>query len=458
MKQRPALIQQNKLSKPAYPLPEHIKEMYKQTYNDRSIQMEHVIIVFADTHLKEDEIEEFKGLVHACDMQIETVFTQLLKTISFRTYIGSGKCEEIHAYIQENSVSYIIFDHNLTPLQIRNLEECFEIPVMDRTELILTIFEKRATSPTSRLQVESARLKKLLPRLIGTNTQLGRQSASGKNKGSGEKQLELDRRRIKARIHEVRKELKEDAAHRENQRRARSKSPLPLVALTGYTNAGKSTIMNRFLQAEQADSEKLILEKDMLFATLDTAIRRINPVGFAPFLLSDTVGFVRNLPHELIEAFHSTLEEITYADLIVIVVDASDDQVQMQLDVTKKTLQEIGAGDIPTIIAWNKCDQNEYNYPVVQQDMIYMSANQETSIQSLLQTIEQRLFGDWRTYTLRIPYEEAYKHQALTNIATMQAIEHKDDGLYLTVTISNTHLFDYRAYIITTPNDTEPLR
>lgn len=452
MKPRPDLIQQNKLSKPAYPLPEHIKEMYKQKMHDRSSQMEHVIIVFADTQLNKDEMEEFNGLVYACDMEIDITFTQLLKTISFRTYIGSGKCEEIRSYIQDHPVSYVIFDHNLTPLQIRNLEECFEIPVMDRTELILTIFEKRAISPTARLQVESARLKKLLPRLIGTNTQLGRQSASGKNKGTGEKQLELDRRRIKARIHEVRRELKEDAAHRENQRRARAKSSLPLVALTGYTNAGKSTIMNRFLQIEQANEDKLILEKDMLFATLDTAIRRISPSGFAPFLLSDTVGFVRNLPHELIEAFHSTLEEITYADLIIIVLDASDEHALMQLDVTKKTLQDLGANAIPSIIIWNKCDQTEYNYPCVREDMIYISANHETSIQTLLQVIEQRLYGDWLTYTLRIPYEEAYRYQELSAIATIHSMEHKEDGLYLTAMISNTHIPEYCSYIVASSN------
>ena len=210
--------------------------------------MQQVIIVLADTTEQAEKNEEFIELVQAADMEIKETFRQNLKSITLRTYIGTGKCEEIRAYLQEQEIQRVVFNHDLSPLQIRNLEESLQTPVMDRTELILAIFESRAVTRTARLQIECAQLKKLLPRLIGANTQLGRQSGSGKNKGAGEKQLELDRRRINARIQELQRELKKIEAQRFNQRRARQKSMLPLVSLVGYTNAGKSTIMNMLLE------------------------------------------------------------------------------------------------------------------------------------------------------------------------------------------------------------------
>ena len=205
--------------------------------------MEKVFVVFADTEKKEEEELEFLELVKACDFQIEAIFSQLLKSITLKTYIGSGKCLEIQEALQDSDISYIIFHQDLTPLQIRNLEALFHVPVMDRSELILAIFSRRAKSPAAKLQIESAQLKKMLPRLIGSNTQLSRQGGSGFNKGSGEKQLELDRRRIKSRISEVDRELKKscDTAKNHSARQER-KTALPLVALVGYTNAGKSTI------------------------------------------------------------------------------------------------------------------------------------------------------------------------------------------------------------------------
>lgn len=351
--------------------------------------MEQVIIVVADETIKEEELQEFQQLVQACELEVVSIFTQPLRKVSLKTYIGKGKCEEIQTYLASHEIQKVLFHKDLSAMQISNLEALWQIPVMDRSELILEIFARRAKTPTARLQIENAQLKKKLPRLIGAHAQLGRQSASGKNKGAGEKQLELDRRRIKAQLSQTQRELKKLAAQRQTQRKARTRSALPLVSLVGYTNAGKSTILNALLTLTRQKDEKKVLEKDMLFATLDTSIRRIDlPDGFS-FLISDTVGFVRHLPHELIEAFHSTLEEVTYADLLLQVIDAGDSDYQKQMDVTMDTLHQIQADHIPMLYVYNQCDKTDYAYPAIHGDHLYISAKDPNSIQLLIQTIRK---------------------------------------------------------------------
>lgn len=366
---------------------------------------EEVLLVYADKEIDEEQMNETQELVHACEMQIVKIITQRLSSITFATYIGKGKTEEVSAFLEEHPCACVIFHQELTPLQLSNLETLWDCPVITRSDLIVEIFAKRAKSQEAKLQVESARLKKMLPRLIGSHTSLGRQGG-GRNKGTGEKQIEIDRRRIKGQIHELDRQLKELKGNREVQRRQRSRQDLKQVALVGYTNAGKSTLMNALLQHSNKTYGSLVFEKDMLFATLDTSVRRIHN-GKETYLLFDTVGFVSNLPHVLVHAFHSTLEEMCHADLLVQVIDASSSHAQMHMEVTKQTLQTIKADHIPMLYVYNKCDKSTLEYPRSTKDSVYMSAKTKEGIEELHQKIQNALYGEEIQVKLLIPYEKA---------------------------------------------------
>lgn len=293
--------------------------------------MERVLLVGANLNDGEDyltSLEELGALAGACDMEVAGVTSQTLETVHKAFYIGTGKVDEVRLLSRELDVDVIIFDNSLSPMQMRNLQERLEKPILDRSALILDIFAKRARSREAKLQVEVARLQYMLPRLVGLHAALSRQggaSGSMSNRGAGETKLELDRRVLEKRLSELRRELKEVGNERETQRKRRVKSGLPRVALVGYTNAGKSTLLNAMIDLfgpdEGEGAEKHVMEKDMLFATLDTTVRKIAPPEHHAFLLSDTVGFIHKLPHNLVEAFQSTLEEAKEADLLLQVVD-----------------------------------------------------------------------------------------------------------------------------------------
>lgn len=414
----------------------------KSCHHDMRLDSVCIIFTCAD-HEKQEELKE---LVAACEKEVVHTFYQDVKSISFRTYIGSGKVEEINSFLQKETVDYVLFDVDLSPLQIRNLETIWNITVMDRSDLILTIFEQRAQTKVAKLQIESAKLKKLLPRLIGSHTQLSRQ-AGGKNKGSGETQLELDRRRTKARIHEIKKELLNIQKERATQRKRRLKQELPCVALVGYTNAGKSTLMNAFLNYAHQQDHKKVFQKDMLFATLDTTIRRIQIKHYPPFLLSDTVGFVSDLPHDLIEAFHSTLEEMTYADLLIQVVDASNENLSMQQEVTQRVLHDIQADHIPMITIYNKCDKTSLPYPRIVQDHVYMSAIKPTSFEALFDLIHQKLNPDHTIYELILPYEQSAILSYFIKQRKVIDYTNKEDGIHLQALLSKEDSILYKKYI-----------
>ncbi len=265
------------------------------------------------------------------------------------TFIGSGQAAELAGMGHALDVDVVVFDNDLTPAQQRNLQHIFGCDVVDRVALILDIFAQHATSREGMLQVELALLRYHLPRLRGKGTELSRQAAGIGTRGPGETKLETDRRRIQNRISKLTRELKDLRGTRETQRKARKRSNLPLVALVGYTNAGKSTLLNRLTSAD-------VLTEDRLFSTLGSVVRRIELTQGETILLSDTVGFVRKLPHELIEAFRSTLEEILEADLLLHVVDASDPAVESQLVAVREVLAEIGAGQLDELIVLNKQD------------------------------------------------------------------------------------------------------
>lgn len=401
----------------------------------------------------EYSLSELKNLAKACDMEVVATSIQHLDKVVSATYIGSGKAEEIAEYCENNEVDCVIFEDTLSPAQLKNLSKIIKVKIYDRTSLILEIFSKRAKTREARLQVESANLQYTLPRLIGMWEAIGRQggaSGSKSSKGIGETQLELDRRWIQKRLAELRRELEKIEHDRATQRVRREKSNLPLVSLVGYTNAGKSTIMNRLLNISLRDEEKQVFEKDMLFATLDTQVRRIETGDKKDFLLSDTVGFVNKLPHSLIKAFRSTLDEIRYADLLVEVVDYSDEHVKEQMQITMDTLRELGALEIPIIHVMNKADlaDNDIPYPRIMGDKIYISAANNQGIDELISLIKDRVYARNCIVDFLVPYCEGKIVNDINENARILETKYQEDGTLIKADAPAHIIGRYNSYII----------
>ena len=406
----------------------------------------------------EKSMNEMAALAEAAGLEIAAVFTQSLPHANTGYYIGSGKIAEIRAYLDMTGTDLVLFDNQLTPMQLRNLSNSFHCEVLDRTALILKIFAERARTREAALQVDYARLQYLLPRLAGMHDDLGRQAgASGamSNKGAGEKKIELDRRHIEQQMAGLRRDLEEVDRERATQRKARMRSGLPRVSLVGYTNAGKSTILNGLLSLYGSDDEKQVFEKDMLFATLDTSIRRIEPgEGCKPFLLSDTVGFIDNLPTTLVKAFRSTLEETKYADLLLIVSDLSDPDYRDNLAVTIRTLEDIGAGGIPRIFIFNKADRLEeekssrVSIPILTEEdgRITMSAKSEADLALLVKTIEEKINENRRECTLLIPYTEGALLSRLKKDTDMQVLNYLEGGTLVKAVLKEEDYGKLREY------------
>lgn len=397
----------------------------------------------------EKAIDELKSLAEACDKNVVGIITQKLDTVNKALYIGTGKVSEVKEYAKMCGADEILFDNVLTPSQIRNLVKELDMPILDRTNLILDIFALRAQTKEAKLQVETAKLQYMLPRLVGLRDSLGRQggaSGSMSNKGAGEKKLELDRRRIEHRISELRKELADIARNRDTQRKKRENSKVPKVALVGYTNAGKSTILNQMVDRFSDTPEKKVLQKDMLFATLETSVRYIDAGNNKPFFMVDTVGFINKLPHGLVQAFRSTLEEVKYADLLVQVVDFSDDNYKQQMEVTQKTLEELDAGSIPRIICYNKSDKCIVtDLPKIKENQIYMAAGKDVGIDELAWLIQEKLYSDFIDCNFLIPYDKGNISSYLMENATVKEKEYLEDGIFLKV---NCHLLDATRFQI----------
>ena len=463
----------------------------------------------------DNSMEELKQLAKACFMEPVGTVTQRMEFVHKALYIGTGKVQEVRDAAQALDAQLILINDTLTPSQIKNLQNELKTPVIDRTTLILNIFEMRARTREARLQVETAKLQYLLPRLVGMHEALTRQggtSGSMSSRGAGEKKLELDRRHIEHRISELRKELDAISRERETQRKRRGQSRIPLVALVGYTNAGKSTIMNHMVERFVGDEEKKVLERDMLFATLDTTIRRINTGNNQDFLLTDTVGFIHKLPHGLVKAFHSTLEEIKGADLLLQVVDVSDPGYQEQMETTRETLRELGAGDIPMLIVFNKADrltntanttgkprnQMEQNQELQNQKLqnqklqdqklqdqnpqnqmlqlhktpdqekefqqmslgentyprtagtnkIYISARQPESIELLVKEIIRRVYADYEEVRLLIPYDKGSIVSYLQENAQILEQSYEPEGTRMRVSCHHADAGKYEQYVV----------
>lgn len=356
----------------------------------------------------DNEIEELQLLCEACNIEIVDKITQNLEEQNIKTYIGKGKLDELKIAINSYDADVIICNDELSPAQISNLQKELNILVFDRTYVILEIFKRRAKTKEAILQVDIASLRYMLPRLSGLREGFSRQRGAGgmaHGKGKGETQLEIDRRNISSRISLLKKELNDLTSNRQIQRMQRKNNNIKTVCLVGYTNSGKSTTLNALLQYSK-DIKKEVMEKDMLFATLETATRKIKLDNNNQFLVTDTVGFVNKLPHELVEAFKSTLEEIKECDLIVHVVDASYDNFENQIKTTESILESIGIKDIPIIYAFNKIDKlNDYFYiPPEYDKAIRISSKKNINIDGLIKEIQSNLYKYYKTTSFLIPY------------------------------------------------------
>lgn len=401
----------------------------------------------------DQSMDELCELAKACQMEVVGRAEQNLPSVNQAFYIGSGKVEEIKAAAEMLHADIIVFDNSLTPSQLRNLQNRLEMTIMDRTNLILEIFSKRAKTREARLQVEIASLQYALPRLIGMGQVLSRQGGTSggmSNKGAGEKKLELDRRRIQHRISELSKELKQIEKERSTQRKQRQSSGIPLIALVGYTNAGKSTLLNLMVDSYVGEESRKVMAKDMLFATLDTTVRKITPPGRQPFLMSDTVGFINKLPHHLVKAFRSTLEEVKYADLLLHVVDYSNEDYQDQMKVTKETLKDLEADHIPMITVFNKADRVMVNLPVCREDKIYLSAKEGRGREELLNMIYNSVFSDHIDCTMMIPYEKGSLISYFTEEGMVRELSYEAEGTKVTVQCPVKDYEKYKEYVINT--------
>lgn len=397
-------------------------------------------------------IEELGNLAEAMDVEVVGVITQNLERATPSHYVGTGKILEIRELYDSLDANVVIFDDELSPAQLRNLEHDLDAKVIDRTTLVLDIFARRAKTREAQLQVEIAQLQYLMPRLVGMNASLSRQGGGTgggfQNKGSGETKLELDRRKIEKQISKIRRELDEIQAQRSTQRKKRQKNAMPVVSLVGYTNAGKSTIMNQLLARTNPDEEKQVFEKDMLFATLDTSVRQIELEDNKRFLLTDTVGFVSKLPHHLVKAFRSTLEEAREADLLLHVVDTSNAENAYMVEITNNTLADVGVQDVPTIFVYNKTDRTNIAYPYVNQNQIYLSAKDGKGLDELLAMIKKEIFADYEVHTLCIPYDRGDIVSYLNEHATILSTEYDEAGTVLKVELKVADVNRMKSFFI----------
>ena len=371
----------------------------------------------------EETLEELSALVETAGGETAGIVLQNRPSPDPRTFIGEGKAEEIRQYCQDNGATMVIFDNDLSPSQQRVLTDLLGVQVLDRCGLILDIFAQRAQTKEGRLQVELAQYQYLLPRLTGMWTHLERQAGtSGKgpigSKGPGETQLETDRRHIRRKIDKLRQELEDVRRVRGTQRRQRQKNEIPVAAIVGYTNAGKSTLLNRLTGAG-------IPANNRLFDTLDTTSRVLSVSDTLDVVVSDTVGFIRKLPHQLVEAFKATLEELEYADLLLHVIDVSNPEWKAQAQVVERLIGELGAGELPRIDVFNKADC----LPVGEilphgEDICVISAKSGEGVSRLLEAVSAKLEKGVRRVTLHIPYGRGGLLDALYREAKVESVEY----------------------------------
>ena len=406
---------------------------YKVTRSDP----ERVVLAGIDLNAGYDTLEELGELCRTAGLHVVGRMLQRSREADGATYLGSGKADELRLMCSAAEADMVVFDDELTAVQMRNLEDVLGLPIVDRTMLILDIFAQRAQSREGKLQVELAQLKYRLPRLAGMGRVLSRQGSSGVGmRGPGEKKLEIDRRRIRRRVFELSKELEQVENQRTLRKSARKANPIPVVALVGYTNAGKSTLLNTLSGADA-------LAEDKLFATLDPVIRRVVLPSGMECLLSDTVGFINKLPHDLVNAFRSTLEEVTGADLILHVVDASSPYFDIQMKVVEDVLTGLGAGDTPRINVFNKCDLPECS-PCARGRSVRISALTGEGLDSLRSAVEEELNRSQIRLSILVPYDRYDALQLMRTIGTILGEEHEAEGTRVTALLKQEDLWRIR--------------
>lgn len=412
--------------------------------------MEEAILVGLDTGNNtnfDNSMEELANLALACDVNVLQKFTQKREAPTANYYIGQGKVQELKEAINTLDANLVIFNDELSPSHIRNLEKALDVKVIDRTVLILDIFAKRAKTKEAMLQVELAQAKYYLPRIVGMYKYLSRQKSGTGSKGPGEQQLELDRRLLRNRISALKNELSEIVQARRTQREKRKKNDIFTVALTGYTNSGKSTLMNAIIDTSSTHKDHYVFEKNMLFATLETKTRRIHLDNNHVFLLTDTVGFIDQLPHHLIEAFKSTLEEIAEASLILHVIDVSNPNYENQIHVVETVLKDIGVADIPIIYVFNKIDMLE-NHPVITRaPAISISALKNIKVNELLALIDHHLYQSISKVSMHIPFNRSEIYSDLQDNANVLQTIYQDDGIEIEVELNEYHYNKYKEFI-----------
>ena len=362
------------------------------------------------------------------------------------TYIGSGKLAELRDLCKSKDAGLVVFNSERSPSQIRNIEdELGDVIVCDRTMLILDIFALHAVTGEGKLQVELAQLKYTAPRLIGKGAALSRQEGRIGTRGPGESKLETDRRYLKRRAASLEAQLCELAENRKTMRAARERSGIPKAAIVGYTNAGKSTLLNALTDAG-------VLSEDKLFATLDPTTRRLSLPDGQEILLTDTVGFIRRLPHQLIRAFHSTLEEATHADILLLVCDVSDPECAEHLEVTRNLLTELGAGDIPQLVVYNKCDLTtsfDEARSLSNNERVFISAGKNLGIEDLLLAISALLKANKKEVTLCIPYSSAGLLNTLRgDCPILGDPEYQDEGIVVKTILDDRNYQRFSEFIL----------
>lgn len=394
---------------------------------ENEMKKERAVLIAADTRSYDvqSSLDELEELAVTAGAEVVATIVQNMPVINNATYIGSGKLREVKEFSEQHEVDLLIFDDELSGSQIKNIEDETGVTVIDRTMLILDIFALRALSTEGKLQVELAQQKYLLPRLLGMGHQLSRQQGGIGSRGPGESKLESDRRHIRRRIEALEAELSELEKRRENIRRRRKKNEIPVVAIVGYTNVGKSTLLNLLTNAG-------VLAKDQLFATLDPTARELTLPDGQKAILVDTVGLLRRLPHQLINAFKSTLEEASNADLILNLCDISNENVRTQLEVTNELLSELNCGDIKKITVYNKIDKVSENLVLTKkEDCCYISAKENIGVDNLLQMISRALSASLIRVKLLIPYSEGQLADRIRKNGKILSVSYEENGIML---------------------------
>ena len=404
---------------------------------------ERVLLVSLDTGEFDAEVSlaELAELTATAGAEVVGTATQKKEAPDKATCLGSGRAEELAVQCTAEDIDLVIMDRELSPTQLRNLEEIFPCRVIDRTALILDIFAGRARSAEGRLQVELAQLQYRLPRLAGQGTSLSRLGGGIGTRGPGETQLETDRRHIRRRISAIREQLAKVESQRKLRRDRRRKDGIPTVAIVGYTNAGKSTLLNRLTDAG-------VLAENKLFATLDPTARALRLPDGREIMLVDTVGFVRRLPHQLVQAFHSTLEEAVEADVILNICDASSPHAAEHLQVTGDLLSELGCGDTPVLQVMNKCDLVSEITAQTDKRCLYISAATGAGIPELLQSVAMALPPDRRKVKLLLPFSKGALAEQCRREGSVEFEEYVPEGLSMTVTLGARLLAETAEYVV----------